>query len=299
MKQKRYIIAFFIICIAFSCSYYMIKFVSKKNNANHLEIEKVKELDKNDLSLYIGKKKEEMEKALDVYIATGTVSFGKIGALTKGKDMLGEVCYLSDDDLIQAVAINLPRKNQTNYHIDGIYCWDLIDDKKDFLMTNYEQKSIINSQIAIDYYLAKEKELELILIWEEDTRKIHTIIAFKPEYQDTFIKIIKDVMRNGLKMFEEILENSNKEIISDEVLKNMLPRELFLARWEIYARYGLCFSDPDLEKYFYMVNWYKPNGNITDPKQIQLNEYEKENIRKIDEILKTKKGKENNYRIAK
>lgn len=299
MIKKQYFIAGIIVVIV-CCLMHLCDTVLSDGKTDFSKLEAPQlDPDKNDLSIYIGKNKEEVEKELGIIIPARKTHFGKLGFFVRGTEILGQTCYLSNDDVIQAINIISPVRNPKEYHIDGIYCDDLIDNKKSMIERKYEKKSIMNDQFILDYYISEEKEQELFITWEEETRKISYIVVFKPEFHDTFLKMLKDSIDNPEQKFLGILENSDTEIIDDDILEKMLPRELFLARWEIYARHGLCFSDPDLEKCFYYMSWYRPNGKITDPKQIQLNKYEKENVRKIDEILKTKKGKENNYSISK
>ena len=60
---------------------------------------------------------------------------------------------------------------------------------------------------------------------------------------------------------------------------------IYLAKNEIYARYGYIFSDPDLQNYFMGQIWYTPKSERGEFDDSVFNEYEKENLSLMLEIL--------------
>ena len=60
---------------------------------------------------------------------------------------------------------------------------------------------------------------------------------------------------------------------------------IYLAKNEIYARHGYIFSDPDLQNYFMGQIWYTPQSERGEFDDSVFNEYEKENLSLMLEIL--------------
>lgn len=78
--------------------------------------------------------------------------------------------------------------------------------------------------------------------------------------------------------FVFILDESDREYISDYDLENMDPQELTYARNEIYARHGYIFQSKELAEYFSRKDWYHPDSEFDES---TFNEYEKYNSRYI------------------
>lgn len=75
-----------------------------------------------------------------------------------------------------------------------------------------------------------------------------------------------------------ILEDSDVRFYSDAELNALSDYELYLARNEIYARYGREFKNRDLQDYFWNKNWYTPRYSPESFDNIvTLNKYEKKN----------------------
>lgn len=53
-----------------------------------------------------------------------------------------------------------------------------------------------------------------------------------------------------------IIPDSNQRVLSEEDLRGLSHWELFIARNEIYARYGRGFASESLQKYFSAQKWY-------------------------------------------
>ena len=60
--------------------------------------------------------------------------------------------------------------------------------------------------------------------------------------------------------------------------------DLYLARNEIYARYGRQFKNSDLQSYFNSKNWYRGTVAPADFNDNWLNETERANVALIREI---------------
>ncbi len=88
---------------------------------------------------------------------------------------------------------------------------------------------------------------------------------------------------------DDVLPDSNALNYSKEELENLSDYELYLARNEIFARYGREFDNDDLKEYFNSKEWYEP---IYEPSEFEamyegdepLNDCEIANIRLISEI---------------
>lgn len=55
---------------------------------------------------------------------------------------------------------------------------------------------------------------------------------------------------------EYVLPYSDSMLYSEEALYNLTPKELKIARNEVYARYGRMFNDPELQEHFNNCSWY-------------------------------------------
>ena len=80
---------------------------------------------------------------------------------------------------------------------------------------------------------------------------------------------------------EYILEGSDREYISESVIRGLSDEELMLARNEIYARHGRIFDDRDIREYFTSQSWYEGTIHPDDFSEDMLNEIEKENVERI------------------
>jgi len=63
------------------------------------------------------------------------------------------------------------------------------------------------------------------------------------------------------KFDDYILPDSCSEYLNWSDLSELSSQELFLAKQEIYARYGQRFDDPDLNEYFCAQTWYQPQSD--------------------------------------
>lgn len=85
-----------------------------------------------------------------------------------------------------------------------------------------------------------------------------------------------------------LLNGSDGRYISKSELGNFTNYELYLARWEIYARHNRKFADSALNSHFAKCSWYNAaeSQNFQSFDDSILNEYEKGNIRTIIEYEK-------------
>lgn len=81
-----------------------------------------------------------------------------------------------------------------------------------------------------------------------------------------------------------ILSASNSQYLLWEDVKELTPKELRIARNEIYARHGRRFNAQDLQEYFDSKSWYEGTIQPENFREDLLNEYERENVRYLKEI---------------
>lgn len=81
-----------------------------------------------------------------------------------------------------------------------------------------------------------------------------------------------------------ILENSDKEYLSESTIKALSKKQRRYARNEIYARHGYIFKDKALKKYFSKKAWYKPTVKAADFSESVLNKFEKKNAALISQL---------------
>lgn len=84
-----------------------------------------------------------------------------------------------------------------------------------------------------------------------------------------------------------LLPNSDARYIDRSELAGFSQFELYLARWEMYARHNRIFVDNALNTYFSKYSWYHGQADFMAFDDSSLNEYEKGNIRTIIEYEKS------------
>lgn len=90
-----------------------------------------------------------------------------------------------------------------------------------------------------------------------------------------------------------ILPESDSRYYSDSELNALTDYQLYLARNEIYARYGRAFKNQDLQDYFHNKNWYtvRYSPDAFDS-IVTLNDFEKKNA---DAMLAIEKRRGSSY----
>ena len=82
----------------------------------------------------------------------------------------------------------------------------------------------------------------------------------------------------------EPLYESNVRYLTKENLALEPPLVIHLAKNEIFARHGYIFADQDLYNYFMGCIWYIPTTAPEDFSDEVFNEYERENLKLLDEL---------------
>lgn len=103
--------------------------------------------------------------------------------------------------------------------------------------------------------------------------------------QASFLRINKKDYEDKAKEFKEItgedfntafMFDSDKELISEDIINALSRDEASILRNEIYARHGYAFGKGRLANYFGLKTWY-----TSKTKAVELNEIEKENVTNI------------------
>lgn len=104
----------------------------------------------------------------------------------------------------------------------------------------------------------------------------------------TKVVVVQPVVQH-LDAADYILPNSDKVYYSRSDFAGLSDWELYVARNEIYARYGREFKNDDLARYFARKSWYVPRYTPEefDSMASPLNSYEKNNV---DELLSYEKS---------
>lgn len=104
----------------------------------------------------------------------------------------------------------------------------------------------------------------------------------------TKVVVVQPVVQH-LDAADYILPNSDKVYYSRSDFAGLSDWELYVARNEIYARYGREFKNDDLARYFARKSWYVPRYTPEefDSMPSPLNSYEKNNV---DELLSYEKS---------
>ena len=105
--------------------------------------------------------------------------------------------------------------------------------------------------------------------------------AYYPEIIDYWenVREVTDVSNRITPLYESDIRYLTKEDLTFE------PQVVIhLAKNEIYARHGYIFKDQDLYNYFMGCIWYTPTTAPEDFSDEVFNEYEKENLKLLDEL---------------
>ena len=92
---------------------------------------------------------------------------------------------------------------------------------------------------------------------------------------------------------EYIFPDTDKELLTEEEVKNLPAQLLAYGRYEILAKHGELFESEELKDYFGTQKWYF--GFLADEKEVEglLNDYEKENLT----FLKKQEKAEGEYEL--
>lgn len=92
---------------------------------------------------------------------------------------------------------------------------------------------------------------------------------------------------------EYIFPDTDKELLTEEEVKNLPAQLLAYGRYEILAKHGELFESEELKDYFGTQKWYF--GFLADEKEVEglLNDYEKENLA----FLKKQEKAEGEYEL--
>jgi len=104
---------------------------------------------------------------------------------------------------------------------------------------------------------------------------------YKPARNQRSVKLNKTEEQNVafIAAYEaRIREKLSTELLGDDVLGDLFAEDLRVLRNELYARRGRVFRDKELQKFFSMQAWYKPNPDFKDD---MLSEIEIKNLAKI------------------
>lgn len=93
-----------------------------------------------------------------------------------------------------------------------------------------------------------------------------------------------------LPVVEYVLPESDYRAYSKSELRQLSPWELYVARNEIYARYGRAFSNKDLARYFNSCSWYREaiSPEDFDSMESPLSSVEKQNVEAIRAVEEEK-----------
>ncbi|SHK27784.1 YARHG domain-containing protein [Hespellia stercorisuis] len=78
-----------------------------------------------------------------------------------------------------------------------------------------------------------------------------------------------------------ILPESAKHSLSENELSNLTDYELFLARNEIFARYGVMFKDEKLNQFFCTKSWYHPTISAEELNAEDMDATDKQNVQTL------------------
>ncbi|MBO8463395.1 MAG: YARHG domain-containing protein [Firmicutes bacterium] len=242
------------------------------------------EIDKNNLRTYLNHTKEEVEQA----IGNSMIIIELNGITVATPNQNYSYFLFLEENKVKAIMF---QKNEGELSVDGIKLGETLQGQKQTLEQNYNYKSYLFQGAKFDLYNKKDGNYVLGFAVQEETNRISGILLYMKEYEDTVLKQGLG-SQNGVEWEYTgfILEDSDKQYIEKETLEKISERELILAKSEIYARYGYQFEDENIQRVFNRTEWYEPKQLKDDFSEKDMNPYERENIRRIEEVIQEKTG---------
>ena len=242
------------------------------------------EIDKNNLRTYLNHTKEEVEQA----IGNSMIIIELNGITVATPNQNYSYFLFLEENKVKAIMF---QKNEGELSVDGIKLGETLQGQKQTLEQDYNYKSYLFQGAKFDLYNKKDGNYVLGFAVQEETNQISGILLYMKEYEDTVLKQGLG-SQNGVEWEYTgfILEDSDKQYIEKEALEKLSERELTLAKSEIYARYGYQFEDENIQRVFNRTEWYEPKQLKDDFSEKDMNPYERENIRRIEEVIQEKTG---------
>ena len=242
------------------------------------------EIDKNNLRTYLNHTKEEVEQA----IGNSMIIIELNGITVATPNQNYSYFLFLEENKVKAIMF---QKNEGELSVDGIKLGETLQGQKQTLEQDYNYKSYLFQGVKFDLYNKKDGNYVLGFAVQEETNQISGILLYTKDYEDTLLKQGLG-SQNGVEWEYTgfLLEDSDKQYIEKETLEKMSERELILAKSEIYARYGYQFEDENIQRVFNRTEWYEPKQLKDDFSEKDMNPYERENIRRIEEVIQEKTG---------
>lgn len=128
------------------------------------------------------------------------------------------------------------------------------------------------------YYMTQPTDVPCYIEDENISNEYFDMLIYKESMIDSMDIKDPSVCRRA---DDYIIPNSDKKSIPEYYCMNLNEKELWLARNEIFARYGMEFENSYLDKYFTRKPWYKNKGlKLTEE---DISDIEKENLAAIKE----------------
>lgn len=253
-------------------------------------VKKLEELSPEETSEEINDKKEEIDAAFTYDVSNEFFQFTLPDSWrTKA--------------IVEKIDNSILVSQKSSYEVNGggmLFSIEFTNDKED--MESLPDYTLLKEKDGIYFYLSRPTDVQFIQERQKEYQDMEKLIS---KIQETFVitstesltKIEEIQEVNPEAIPEEsgsteklsnsfILGNSNTSYIKEEDLKKLKKEELRLARNEIYARRGYIFKSEDLKKYFEAKSWYKGTVKASEFQDNSFNEFEKANIKMIDEFEK-------------
>lgn len=261
------------------------KIENKKENdttkTTEMKVDQESIIIKNDLITYLNHSRTEIEQALGEEL----IQFNQNGQVIGTNEIAQDFFLFFDENMVKAV---IAFEENMNFQVDGMKPGDLVSEKQAYLKEEYDYKSYIFKEEKRDLYEKKDGNFSMMFDLKE--KRIAAILAYEKEFEDSLFKqieFVRNTKGNG-EFSGYVLEDSDKKYIVLEQLESLTERELTLAEKEIYARYGAVFDEENIQIVFNRTEWYLPKDVTEKEVETQLNQYEKENIKRIERVLEEK-----------
>lgn len=174
----------------------------------------------------------------------------------------------------------LSSQNTSGFGISGSYKLIPMNDSMVTSETESVSEEIDLQEAALQKYSTDWPESQILK--ELEKRKPYTdSCSFYPEFLQ-YMENVREI--RDISMYLEPLYSTDTEYYQASDFDNVPQLIIYLAKNEIYARYGYTFKDTDLNSYFLSQLWYLPEFDSDNFDASVFNEYEMANLQLLAQL---------------
>ena len=244
--------------------------------------------DGNQLNGYLYSQQGTSQRIADIDNITGTIENGQCSYKYKDDGFGGSgtlhIQFSDDVITIEVKNYHMDDKNASGFGISGVYHFTKSNPGSEAKKSEPKLSEQELADLVYEKYYAK---------WPDD--KLTAAVEEKAKYRNncSFYKELEEYMVNvrevgDISYMIEPLFYTEMQYYTKQDFENEPQLIIHLAKNEIYARHGYRFKNKDLYNYFMGQLWYEPSIAPEEFNDNVLNNYEKENLKLLNQLDKEK-----------